>query len=475
MTRLSPGAATDVGRVRASNQDNLLVAEADDLFAVADGMGGHQGGEEASAVAVAALRAAYRGRDDADGLVESVRRANSAVWQRSREDPALSGMGTTLTAAALVRVAGEERLAVTNVGDSRAYLFRDGQLTQLTDDDSLVGEMVRKGELTEEEAAVHPNRHVLTRALGMDPDLEVGAPVEVLPRAGDRLLLCSDGLFNELGEPDITAVLRRLPDPGEAARELVARARTAGGSDNITVVVVDVVDDDQASVRASAALADTAATRVTPAVRATPAPGPADEATSSARRDAQLSALETEFDPDEREVRPAEELALPARRVSLRAVAFVVALLAVLGVAAGAVAWYARGSYYVGLDGDQVVVYRGRPGGLLWFEPTVAEATTTRRSDLVASRVEDLEAGVTHASLDDARRYLANLREEAALARTPAPATTAPTTTAPTTTAPPPVATTTPAPPPTGVGATPAPARALDGSLLPSTTSSSAP
>ena len=455
MTTLRTGAATDVGRVRSANQDNLLVA--DNLFAVADGMGGHQGGEEASAVAVEALRAAYRGRDDADGLTEAVRRANQAVWRRSLEDAALSGMGTTLTAAALVRTGGEERLAVANVGDSRAYLFRDGELTQLTEDDSLVSEMVRKGELTEEEAAVHPSRHVITRALGMDPDLDVAAPVEVLPRAGDRVLLCSDGLFNEVDEATIASVLRRTRDPDETARELVQRARGAGGADNITVVVVDVVDDDQAAVRASAALAETSApTRLNPVVPS--APAPAEEPTSSARRDAQLRALASEPEDPDAGATPAEELALPGRRVSLRAVAFVLALALVLAVAAGAVAWYARGSYYVGFQGDQVVVFQGRPGGLLWFDPTVAEVTTTRRSDLLASRVDALEAGEPQPSLDDARRYLRTLREEAALARTPA--------TVPAT-VPPPAPTLAPPPAPA--------ARALDGSVIPPTTPPSTP
>ncbi|MDP9071525.1 MAG: Stp1/IreP family PP2C-type Ser/Thr phosphatase, partial [Actinomycetota bacterium] len=261
MTALRAGAATDVGRVRSNNQDHLLMA--DPLFAVADGMGGHAGGEVASLTAVEALLAGFDANRTADGLADAVRNANEAVWKRARERTELRGMGTTMTALALVRENGEEALAIVNVGDSRAYLLRDGDLDQLTDDHSVPKELERAGRLSAEEAAVHPQHNVLTRALGIEPEVEVDC-FRVIPYRGDRILLASDGLFNEVSDKDIASVLRRMDDPDEAARELVAMAKEHGGNDNITVVVVDVVDDDDRAGRASAALADEPTTQWAP-------------------------------------------------------------------------------------------------------------------------------------------------------------------------------------------------------------------
>src|SRR4051794_788243 len=253
MTALAYGFATDVGVVRANNEDTLLVE--DNLFAVADGMGGHAAGEVASLAAVEALRAAFGQQPHTvGGLIEAVRIANSAVWDRAAEDTSLRGMGTTVTVVALVQEDGEDHVAIANVGDSRAYLFRDGELGMLTDDHSVAEQLVREGRLTPEEAAVHPQRHVLTRVLGMGPEVDVDC-YPILPYRGDRFLLCSDGLINEVSESQIASVLRRLADPAEAARELVAMAKESGGHDNITVVVVDVVDDDDRAGVASAAIA----------------------------------------------------------------------------------------------------------------------------------------------------------------------------------------------------------------------------
>ena len=185
--RLITGAATDVGRVREGNEDAYLVDDATGLVAVADGMGGHRAGEVASATALEALRAAItHGRP----LRESMQDANEAVFTKSLTDEELRGMGTTLTAATLVTGG---TVLVGHVGDSRAYLLHDGELRQVTVDHSLVEELVREGRLTADEAAVHPQRSIITRALGVDASVEVDVyPVELAP--GDRLLLCSDGL-----------------------------------------------------------------------------------------------------------------------------------------------------------------------------------------------------------------------------------------------------------------------------------------
>jgi PPM family protein phosphatase len=239
VTVLRSGSATDVGRVRKVNQD--LPLEAANLFAVADGMGGHVGGEVAARVAIDALLSTFTREPTTDGLLSAFSEANRSVWQESQDQSELHGMGTTLTAMALVGGAdGRDMIALANVGDSRAYVFSEGRITQVTADHSLAEERMRQGEMTEEEAAVHPQRHILTRALGVSPDVEADM-WELKLRAGDRIVLCSDGLSNELGLEELGQVLAAEPDPGDAARRLVEAANAHGGADNITVVVVDVL------------------------------------------------------------------------------------------------------------------------------------------------------------------------------------------------------------------------------------------
>ena len=253
MTALRTGAATDVGRVRTNNEDQLLVAET--LFAVADGMGGHAAGEVASQAAIELVEDKFRSDPTADGLIAATQHANREIYAQADSDSALRGMGTTLTAAALVdKGGGESLLVVVNVGDSRAYLLRDGELARVTDDHSVSEELVRSGQLSEEDAATDNRRHVLTRVLGMESEVAVDR-FDLDPFRGDRLLLATDGLTNEVPDAEIASVLRRIEDPGEAARELVRRAKSAGGSDNITVVIVDVLDDEGRVAEATEALA----------------------------------------------------------------------------------------------------------------------------------------------------------------------------------------------------------------------------
>ena len=405
MTKLRWGSATDVGRVRQNNEDNLLIASP--LFAVADGMGGHAAGEVASGIAVEILGSGFDADRTAAGLADAVRAANRAVWERAQQQSDLRGMGTTLTAVALVDDDGQDVLAVVNVGDSRAYRLQQGELEQLTEDHSLVEALVRTGRLSAAEAAVHPQKHVLTRVLGVDPDVEVDC-FRVIPYEGDRFLLASDGLFNEVDDRTIAGVLRRTADPDEASARLVELAKHNGGSDNITVVVVDVVDDDNRAGRASAALAAEAP------------PAPLDW---------------QDLDDDADEPRPARRQKEPRpRRVTGRVVAFLLVLLLLLGGAAGAVGWFARGSYYVGLDGDRVTIYQGRPGGLLWFDPTVARRTDLTTADVAPARLDALEKGKQEPSLEEAQQYVENLRDEAEARRLGTSTTT--TTTAPAPTAP---------------------------------------
>ena len=238
MTVLRSGSASDVGRVRTVNQD--LPLERPNLYAVADGMGGHVGGEVAARVAVETLDQAFEREPTVDGLREAFSEANAAVWHESQSNSDLRGMGTTLTAVALVGgPEGRDVLALANVGDSRAYVFSGGEMTQVTDDHSLAEERMRHGEMTEEEAAVHPQRHILTRALGVSAQVEADM-WELELRTGDRVLLCSDGLTNEVGSDEIAGILDEVDDPAQAAQQLVDAANGHGGADNITVVVVDV-------------------------------------------------------------------------------------------------------------------------------------------------------------------------------------------------------------------------------------------
>lgn len=243
MTTLRWGTATDLGRVRTNNEDRLLARGG--LFAVADGMGGHAGGEVAAEVALAVLdRTVGPALSEPAHLVDAVKAANRAVWERAQADGRLRGMGTTVTALApLPRRPGHgSEAVVANVGDSRSYRLRDGTLSLLTTDHSLAEAMVQQGELTARQAASHPSRHILTRVLGVEPDVEVDHWV-VDVRDGDRYLLCSDGLINEAGEDEITSLLVAERDPRAAAEALVHLARAHGGSDNITVVVLDATDE----------------------------------------------------------------------------------------------------------------------------------------------------------------------------------------------------------------------------------------
>ena len=331
MTELRAGSATDVGRVRANNQDELLVATP--LFAVADGMGGAAAGEVASATAIHTLRDTFAGAGEStpESLAQAARAANRAVWDQAEANPEMRGMGTTLVALAQV---GDGQLAAINIGDSRLYQLHEGELRQVTSDHNLVAELVAEGRLSKEDAEFHPRRNIMTRALGVEPEVPVD---EFLLDAspGDRLLLCSDGLFRELSDDQIASLLIRLADPEEAAAELVQEAKRKGGNDNITVVVVAVGSGEKEG-------------DPTTAISTIRAPETASQA------------------EDPRPAGGGRRRAVPrpsTRFITLRVVGFVVLFLLLLGFAAAGVAWYARDGYFVGLRGNQIVIFRGQPGG----------------------------------------------------------------------------------------------------------------
>ena len=227
------GSRTDIGCLRDHNEDSLVVAPP--LFAIADGMGGHAAGEVASEIAVRVLSELAPEHPDGAALGHAVEEANRAVIQAAHEGRGRQGMGTTMTAAMLEG----ERLVIAQVGDSRAYLLHQGKLQQLTRDHSLMADMIEAGQLTPEEARTHPQRSVITRALGSDTHLHPDI-YEINVETGDRLLICSDGLSGMVFDNEIENTLRRVQDPQRCASQLVNEAIAAGGHDNVTVIVADV-------------------------------------------------------------------------------------------------------------------------------------------------------------------------------------------------------------------------------------------
>jgi protein phosphatase len=405
--KLVPGGATDQGQVRDTNEDGYVVDRRLQLFAVADGMGGHRAGEIASATALEALRASVA---SGTGLGDAITNANEAVFGKAAQDAELQGMGTTLTAV----VPDGNGVLVGHVGDSRAYLLRDAELRQLTTDHSLVEELMREGTLTEEQAATHPQRSIITRALGVEGAVEVDVyPVPLLP--GDRLLICSDGLTSMLRQDAIAGLLRRETDPTRAANLLVDAANAAGGEDNITTVVIDVEDDGADPFAPAPVSLGAAVTMATPVAL----PGDGSDAGADLRSDAGAG-VEAPRVPAEEPTAAVQRVApepqprdgspptgLPEGATAARALAqrerderrkererhpvrsagrfarFIVPIVLILGLAVAVTAWYARRTYYVDFNRDgQVTVYQGRPGGLLLWDPTVIRNTTLTRSDL---------------------------------------------------------------------------------------------
>ena len=362
--KLVAAGVTDVGRVRDGNEDDFLdQANRLGLVAVADGMGGHRAGEVASATALEALRAAVA---SGQPLRDAIEGANDAVLEKSVSDQELHGMGTTLTAGML---GSDGYLVVGHVGDSRAYLARDGELTQITNDHSLVEEMVRGGELTREQAEVHPRRSIITRALGIDPQVEVDEfPLELRP--GDRILFCSDGLTTMVRPDEIASILGREHDPKRAAQLLVDAANAAGGEDNVTAVIADAVEDD---------------------ARSAAAPAVPDDVTSEAAP-----------------VKPRRRRG----RTMLRALAWVLPVLAVLAIAFLAVGWYARNTYYVGIDRGRVATFKGIEGGLLGWDPTVERRyRDLDPAQLTEAQREDVKDGKKFSSRSEADAYVARLKK----------------------------------------------------------------
>jgi protein phosphatase len=400
---------SDVGRQRQGNEDNYFVRAP--VFVVADGMGGAQAGEVASQLAVEEFEPGMPdGGAAEDGLSDIIRRANRRIHEMSHSDQQRSGMGTTCTAVYV----DEREVVLAHVGDSRCYLFRNGELTRLTTDHSLVGELVDRGKLTEEQAEMHPQRSVITRALGPEPDVRVDTE-RVEARSGDVFLLCSDGLTSMVREAGLVPIMRTASSLEEAGRGLIAAANEAGGRDNITVILFRLEDVDT-----SGLVAETQVTAEGAAVDETgedeyedftgtaePSPrqgvtrmsaeegAPVEEAAATGKAtDDQERAYQEDFATTALKALPKRETEAPPppppsapppgatrrdepparrkkRRLPLKGLVIALVVLAI--VVAGA--WVAtRAVFFVGVEDDQVVtIYRGLP----WELPAGLNLFTT--------------------------------------------------------------------------------------------------
>ena len=408
MTRIADSAGTtDAGRKRRRNEDAFVLDPP--LFAVADGMGGAQAGEVASRLAAAAFRE-FHEADDLDSeqrVAAIIQEANRRIYDRARSDAQASGMGTTITAALL----DGAKVAVGHVGDSRAYRLRDARLEQLTEDHSLVADLVRSGRLTPEEADTHPQRSVITRALGTDPEVDVDT-FTVATEPGDVFLLCSDGLTTMVAEEDIVETIRGADTLEQATKALVKAANRAGGEDNITVVLFSLAAEAEPLEDTAVALPepqdetdleDTLSGLEAPAVRAA---SPA----------ALLEREETTevWGPPEEDAEPAPHQR-PRRNWRRKLFWTAVGIIFVLAVLAAAF-WAISRANFIGADEDgNVVVYQGVPwalgGGVDLYRPRYVS-----RLQAVQLTEEERRQLFDHSlvSYDDALARLARYEQEAA-------------------------------------------------------------
>ncbi len=385
------GFVTDVGKIRKMNQDFLAVSNS--LFIVADGMGGHRGGEAASEIAAKKLfeKQTY---STVQSFRDQVIEANTAVRAKAETNSELEGMGTTLCGITLVEpsTGNAETLAVANIGDSRIYLLSQGKFSQITEDHSLVEEMRREGKITEKEAESHPHRNIITRALGIDVEANVDC-WEIPLHKDDRFLLCTDGLSNEVSAVEIRHILEKVDSPQEAAEQLVRLANSNGGNDNTTVVIVDVKEGEESS---------------TPST-ASPISVPTPHQTSS------FSFSTTSRSLGNRPEGATEWETTPENIRKLIVTALV--MLLIIGVFIGR---YARDNYFVSfeqvgdtsIENSQILIYQGRTSSILWFDPTVEERRPILGRDLDERTVEEIKQKPQFETLQEASKYLDALQEE---------------------------------------------------------------
>ena len=345
-TALMWGARSDVGCIRSHNEDSYLVQSP--LFCVCDGMGGHAAGEVASSIAVETISKMAPSTADPESLASAVEAANSAIIEAAQNGVGKPGMGCTATAAYI----DGTTLAIAHVGDSRAYLLHDGTLIRVTRDHSYVEELVDAGEITADEARVHPSRSVITRALGSDPSMYADH-FQINVEEGDRLILCSDGLSSMIQDSEIESISVQSTTAQICADNLVDAALAAGGSDNVTVVAVDIVDDGK--------------------------------------------------------VRKAQ------RRHQRNAAVLIIAIVAALALIAGIAFYGVTTSYYIGVNEETgtVAVYRGVPDSILglsfhWLE----DETSIQLEDLPEDTQRRLYEGVSQSSLEEALETISSYRDQ---------------------------------------------------------------
>ncbi|MEJ6543362.1 Stp1/IreP family PP2C-type Ser/Thr phosphatase [Brachybacterium sp. GU-2] len=401
-------ARSDVGLVRSNNQDSAYAGS--HLLVVADGMGGHAGGDVASSVAIgrlASLDSETPASDIVATLEESVLEANQEILRRARDEPQLRGLGTTITA--LLRA--ESKFALAHIGDSRAYLLRDGETVQITKDHTFVQRLLDEGRLTEEEAERHPQRSVLMRVLGdvdADPELDLSLRAA---HPGDRWLLCSDGLSGLVSLDTIDATLKDIEDPGECADALVQLALKGGGPDNITCIVADVVDLDALprGVEAPSTTPQIVGSAARNRHRPTAASGPAAKAAALTREEPEIPYEDEDFSEEE-----------PPRRSPWPAVVVLALLVALLGgLLWGGYAWSQR-QYYVGTDGTRVVLYQGLAqdlGHVSLSEPL--EVTDIEIEDLPEITRQQVESTISASDREGADQIIDRLEQAAAANRPP--------------------------------------------------------
>jgi protein phosphatase len=389
-------ARSDRGLIRHGNQDSVYAGPR--LLAVADGMGGMAAGDVASNIVIGALAHLdddVPGNAPVDALRHAVDAANQQIRDAVEANPAMEGMGTTLTGLLF----GGSKIGMVHIGDSRAYLLRDGEFVQITRDDTYVQLLVDEGRITPEEANTHPQKSLLMRALdGRDADPEYSVRQAL---SGDRYLLCSDGLSGVVSDETIAATMREYSDPNQCAERLVQLALRGGGPDNITVIIADVTDEDileETPVVGGAAANDRG--MVSSADASTPA--------------ARASAL-----TQPREVVPAEteteEADAGPRRHPVRTALILVVLVALLGGGLWGGWRYTQSKYYVGVTPDgTIAVFQGIPGTIAGFDlSTVSYLSTTRLDDLTPVAQDKVKEGIPAASQQEARAQLDNLIDPA--------------------------------------------------------------
>lgn len=401
MALLDWGSATNTGKVRRDNQDHVFADGS--VFIVADGMGGANGGETAARIAVDAFTERVNQSElDSDAIQSALFYANEMVFTMGMANPDLHGMGTTFVSLVLEEIQGDKsprKAYLLNVGDSRAYLLRKGEITQLTVDHSWVEEMMRAGRMSEDEVAHSRSRHVLTKVVGVDetvgPDLW-----EIHLDPGDQVILCSDGVTNELGDLEIAEILRRSKSAQDGASKVVEAAVLAGGVDNASAVVVALAPIGGESIRDL----ETHSQGVTasPLIRFAPHVVKI-EGEGASLRGPMLQSIPI----------PISKSEFHKSGMYLRIAAFLILLLVILGVGAYGINSYVNGSYFVGASNtSNVVIYQGRPGGILWFKPKVVEVEKIKLNALPNSYVVQIKAGVAETSLSAARNYISNLTSQ---------------------------------------------------------------